>query len=225
MNQYYCTTGGRECVSCPPQPQPPQPSRCPCTDEFRALLDLLCSPQLSGLINLSAFGFVGSNYLLGVTATAVAPTAATPNDNLSALSGTFACGSGCDTISVSGALAPFTPGSDNGAIGITQAVLCDLTAIVFEALATETTQAANFQTISQILSQALHPNATQQPCTASGAVTLLRSAAARTVTLTAGPLVLRGVTVLGELGDVLVLANSADSRFYLVCSGKIGFLG
>ena len=49
--------------------------------------------------------------------------------------------------------------------------------------------------------------------------------AARTVTLTAGPLVLRGVTVLGELGDVLVLSNSADNRFYLVCTDTIGFFG
>ena len=227
MNQYYCTTGGRECPPCghPNPPPQPQPTRCACADAYRALLDLLCSPRLTGLINQSAFAFIGSDYLVGASTTPITPSEAAPNDNLSALSGSFTCGNGCDTIAAAGDLSAAAAGSEPAAIGITQGVLCNLSAIAFDALATDTTQTANFQTISQVLSQALHPNSAQLPCPASGAGTLLRSAAARTVTLTAGPLVLRGVTVLGELGDVLVLSNSADNRFYLVCADTIGFFG
>jgi len=225
MNQCYATTGCRDCPHHCHMQQQAQPTRCPCTNAFRAILDLLCSPQLSSLINQSAFAFIGSDYVLGATITAATPSDPTPNDNLSALTGVYSCGISCDTVSASGPLSPVTAGSDDAAIGITQAVLCDLTAIAFDAVDTDTTPNTNFQTISQVLSQALQPNSIQLPCPASGAGTLLRSAAARTITLTAGALVLRGVTVLGELGDVLVLANSTDSRFYLVCADRIGFFG
>ena len=46
-----------------------------------------------------------------------------------------------------------------------------------------------------------------------------------TVSLTAGPLVLGNVSVLGEVGDVLILANSEDRLFYFVCRSTIGFIG
>ena len=47
----------------------------------------------------------------------------------------------------------------------------------------------------------------------------------RTATLSAGPLLLENVQVLGQLGQLLVLANSTDERFYLVCADKIDFIG
>ena len=36
---------------------------------------------------------------------------------------------------------------------------------------------------------------------------------------------LGNVSVLGEVGDVLILANSEDRLFYFVCRSAIGFIG
>ena len=44
-------------------------------------------------------------------------------------------------------------------------------------------------------------------------------------TLAAGPLLVENALVLGQLGKLLVLANSTDGRFYLVCADKIDFIG
>ena len=46
-----------------------------------------------------------------------------------------------------------------------------------------------------------------------------------TATLAAGPLLVENALVLGQLGKLLVLANSTDGRFYLVCADKIDFIG
>ena len=32
-------------------------------------------------------------------------------------------------------------------------------------------------------------------------------------------------TILGQMGDILVIANSTDSRFYFICANKIDFMG
>ena len=47
----------------------------------------------------------------------------------------------------------------------------------------------------------------------------------RMATLTAGPLVLQNVTVIGSLGSVLVLADEDTERFYLVCADHVEALG
>ena len=31
--------------------------------------------------------------------------------------------------------------------------------------------------------------------------------------------------ILGKVGDVLVMANSADNRFYFICADKVDFMG
>ena len=43
-------------------------------------------------------------------------------------------------------------------------------------------------------------------------------------TLTAGLLALQDVSVLGSVGNVLVLANESARRFYFVCTDKVEFL-
>ena len=40
-----------------------------------------------------------------------------------------------------------------------------------------------------------------------------------------GALLVENALVLGQLGKLLVLANSTDGRFYLVCADKIDFIG
>ena len=45
------------------------------------------------------------------------------------------------------------------------------------------------------------------------------------MSLVAGLLVLNGVTLLGTVGNVLVLANDADNRLYFVCVNSVQFIG
>ena len=99
--------------------------------------------------------------------------------------------------------------------------------------------ANNFQTIQTILSQCLTPCSNQcgvcccpcdcspdDCCCAAGLLsTLSQNNLSRKVTIVAGPLVLQGVTLLGSVGNVLVLANSANNRIYFVCVNQIQFLG
>ena len=54
---------------------------------------------------------------------------------------------------------------------------------------------------------------------------LTSAAAVRTSTVVAGPLIIANSAILGQLGDVLVMANSTDNRFYFVCANKIDFIG
>ena len=46
----------------------------------------------------------------------------------------------------------------------------------------------------------------------------------KTVSLTAGPLLVGNAAVLGSVGNVLVLANDTSRRIYFVCKDQIGFL-
>ena len=44
-------------------------------------------------------------------------------------------------------------------------------------------------------------------------------------TVAAGSLVVGNARVLGEIGDVLILANEADRRFYFICKSAVDFIG
>ncbi len=225
MNQYFCTnTGG--CNSCP-TPQAAQPCSCGCREDFRTALNLLCCPQTGPLINFSAAGFVSESFLIGTAIEAPVVTTA-PADNLTTLTGTFVCGSSsCETAGASGALAFAAEGAAPVTVNLSQASLCQLDAIAFTAAAgaTEDDLVANFQALTQLLSQLLNPNQQENCCCTTIAGSLLNSTVARSVTLTAGPLLLTNVTVLGQVGNILVLSNSTDFRIYLVCADKIAFLG
>ena len=234
MNNYFCTNSGWEC-NCPPPcqhpnpqpcqqtcPQPPNPS-CPCSDDFRQALDLLCSPRIQPLVDFNAFAFVTGNYILGSALdTLVAGTA--PGDNLAAPAGSYVCGGdSCEALTVSGALFPTEPDSTALAAIVTQVALCRLYAIAFGASAEGEGIESNFQTISQTLGQLLRPKKTQDCCNLADALT--NAAAVRASTIIAGPLAVENSTILGQLGDILVMANSTDSRFYFICANKIDFMG
>lgn len=225
MSNYFCTNAG--CNPCQPQqpcqPEAPRPS-CACADDFRQLLNLLCGPQLRPLVDFSSFAFISDFYILGsALATSIASTA--PGDNLADPAASYVCGSDrCETLTVSGLLYPPEVGSTALEATVTQAALCRLKAISFDAAATaDEDPADNFQTISQILSQLLRPSCPQECGTMIDALT--SAAAVRTSTVVAGPLVVENSAILGQLGDVLVMANSTDSRFYFFCANKIDYMG
>lgn len=240
MNNYFCTNSGRECNCPPPQPQPcqtcpPQPPCqpeqtqplhtccCPCAEDFRRALDLICCPQLQGLIDTATYAFITENYVLG-TPISAAPGGTTPGDNLTEPAATYVCGGdNCESLTVSGSLYPTTVDGAALETVVTQVALCRLYAIAFDAAATGDGAAANFQTISQFLGQRLRPRKPQE-CT-SVAEALVSASVVRASTLTAGPLIVQNSAILGKVGDILVMANSADERFYFICADKVDFMG
>ena len=229
MSNYFCTNTGRNCgcpAPCPQEPvcpQEPPKTECPCSDDFRRALDLLCSPRLQPLVDFTTFAFVTGHYILGsALATPVAGTA--PGDNLAGPAGSYVCGGdSCEALTVSGLLFPPDAGATALESTVTQVALCRLFAVSFDALATDDGAAANFQTISQTLGQLLRPKKPQDCDNLADALT--NAAAIRASTVTAGPLVIANSTILGQLGDLLVMANSSDNRFYFVCANKIDFMG
>lgn len=237
MNNYFCTGAGRDCncpppqPPCPPQPQPcpicPQQEAvsvdCPCGEDFRRALELICCPQLQGLVDSATYAFITENFVLG-TPLATAPAGTTPADNLTAPAATYVCGGdNCESLTVSGALYPTTV--EGAALGtvVTQVALCRLDAISFDVSDTGDGAAANFQTVSQFLGQRLRPRRPQE-CT-SLAEALVSASAVRASTVTAGPLVVQNSAILGKVGDVLVMANATDTRFYFICADKVDFMG
>ncbi len=221
--QYRTTGGDCGCGPACPAPQPPQPCGCPCGDSFRQALDLLCSQQFYGLVDFGAFAFISDYYLLGASVEAPAGGSA-PGDNLTALSATYRCGScGCETAAASGQLFPPTVGGLAQAGTVSQAALCRLTAVAFDAADDASlTSTANYQAILQIFNQMLRPSS---PQTCVSIADSLTAGVTHTATLAAGPLLVENVLVLGQWGKLLVLANSTDERFYLVCADKIDFIG
>lgn len=198
---------------------------CPCSEDFRRALDLLCSPRLQPLVDFTTFAFVTDYYVLGSGLdTPVAGTA--PSDNLATPAGSYVCGGdSCDALTVSGLLYPPEAGATALTSTVTQVALCRLNAIAFGSApdTAEDPVTGNFQTLSQTLGQLLRPQK-PQPC-GNLADALTNAAAIRASTVTTGPLVVANSTILGQIGDILVMANSTDSRFYLICANKIDFMG
>lgn len=231
MNNYFCTNSGRDC-NCPPQqPHSPQQDNqqsqraccCPCGEDFRRALDLICGSRLQPLVDFSTFAFVTDFYILG-TALGTPPDGTAPGDNLADPEASFVCGGdSCESLTVSGELYPPEIEASALTTTVTQVALCQLSAIAFEALAVDEDATANFQTISQTLGQLLRPHKPQE-CK-SVAEALASAAAVRASTVTAGPLVVQNSTILGQIGDILVMANATDNRFYFVCAEKIAFIG
>ena len=219
----YCTNGS--CRSCPPAAA--NCCECPCGKDLHRALELLCSPQLQPLINFDAFAFVSGYYILG-TATTALTVGTAPADNLDAPAGSYICGgNSCSTAGVSGSLYAPTGGEAIGST-VSLASLCSAAAVAFDAAAATATatQAENFQSVRQLLSQILRPHSHQADCCMEGSLlNSLTTAAQQTVSLAAGPLLLENAAVLGEVGSVLVLANSTDFRFYFVCANNIDFIG
>lgn len=233
MSNYFCTNSG----SCNPNPcqpqQPPKPpvpptpptQSCSCGGDFRRLLELLCGQQLRSLVDFASFAFVSDFYVLGTALVAAAGSTA-PADNLDAPAASYVCGGdSCETVTVSGTLYAPVVGATALEATVTQAALCRLTAIAFGAAGDADAVAANFQSASQIFSQLLRARRPQECGSMGMGEALTNAAAVRASTVAAGPLIVENSVILGQLGGVLVMANSTDNRFYFLCADKIDFIG
>lgn len=128
-------------------------------------------------------------------------------------------------------------------VDIDEVSLCALTAIAFESAGvTPEQQAYNYQAAKQTLLQILRPKCPPpcRPCTPprpkkctvpaccenKGILSSMdRCGMSRTVSLTAGNLLLVGATLLGTIGNALILSNDSENRFYFVCGENVEFLG
>ena len=226
-----------------PHPLPVDEGCC-CRDSFRSALGLLCDPALSELLDFEATAFFTPHYGAGAAVTETVPTD-TPTDNLAAdPTGIFLRMSLCsrDLLDIQ---APLYAVPDT-ATGLTarQVNLCQLTAALVQLaeaaaegdLTAEEVAARNFRLLKRRLTRylspcncsMLHPSCPcdgEDCCCANGLLSALsESNISRRVSLTAGPLVLAGVTLLGRVGHVLVLANDASQRIYFVCVNGVEYL-
>lgn len=228
-----------------PTPVPAVEEGCCCKQAFHAALRLLCSDEISELLDFNQTAFVTDNYVAGAAVTETVATT-TPADNLvEPLSGGFRRFSPCsfDLLDISAPLNA-VPATVTG-LTVTQVNLCELIAVAIQLAAAEAEgdltaeQVAerNLRRVRRLLSQKLNPcgegcTACSCPlpdqnecCCAEGILSALAlNNLSRRVTLAAGPLLLSGVTLLGHLGHVLVLVNEADQRFYFVCVNHIQFI-
>lgn len=169
------------------------------------------------------------------------------SDNLGNLSGSFRRFALCnrDLLDIDAEL--HSAGRKDCGFTAAQVSLCKLDAVVIQGakacaegdLCAEEVMARNFRCLRQRLAQRLNPCGDpcgkdwcscacdeRDCCCAAGLLdTLARNNLSRRVSLVAGLLVLTDVTLLGTVGNVLVLANDNKKRLYFVCVNSVQFVG
>ena len=171
-----------------------------------------------------------------------------PSDNLGRLTGSFRrfAPCTCDLLDIDAGL--YAAGEKPSGFTANQVSLCHLDAVVIQGAGAGSKgglfagdAARDFRCLCDRLAQRLGPAGdvcAQGPrpcscacdgrdcCCAAGLLdTLARNNLSRRVSLAAGLLVLKNVTLMGAMGNVLVLSNDADSRLYFVCVNSVQFIG
>lgn len=213
-----------------------------CKASFRDALKLLCSNQLSDLVDFNKFAFLTSSTLVG-TQQEIMVQQPGAQDNLSSLSGSFRRFSPgtCDLIDIGGTAS----NASSLLVPVSQASLCALTALVFESKEATSAEGGytqdeitqyRFQRAKELIQCQLEQidpcglctcdcRCTDDCCCADSVLdSLSGSSLNKQATLVAGQLALRDVSVLGTMGNVLILANEPARRFYFVCANKVEFL-
>lgn len=213
---------------------------CPCAAGMSAALQLLCNAQLAELTDFEQFAFLTDGFILGTSLNCPKGCQSTYDNLTGPLAGKFTritpCT--CENLEVEGTLYYPVPICDcesccahGVAFATKEVALCAIKAVAFSAVegdcCAQTEQ--NYQDLKSLLWQALHcgscgcsaPAAKATPCDEkNGGIERRRS-----ISLTAGPLLVANAAVLGTVGDVVVLANDCDRRFYFVCDSAVDFVG
>lgn len=232
-----CGCSSQEAVT----PDPIETSCC-CKASMVEALRLLCDPTLASLVDFNAFFFLTDSLAIGGALKEFSSDCA---DNLAAAEASFRRFSpcNCDLLDVDGTAYFAVPGMNCPALcDVEQISLCAIRAVAFQLADTEagTCCCEPFQMALRSIRRAIHAEGgTTSACGTCGAhcdcddccceagilTELSTRNLSRLATLTAGPLILRNVTVVGSLGSVLVLADEATERFYLVCANHVEALG
>lgn len=248
-NSGYMTTGRQGgCEQeqvCPPEP--PACARpddidcgCACAAGMAAALELLCDARLAELVDFSKFAFVTGGFVLGSPLNCPDNSTA-PYDNFTGpLAGVFEritpCT--CENLEVSGQIyypipvcSSETCCAGGPAFDAGEVALCALKAVAFGVAEGKTCGETeeNYQQLKRLLWQALHCSACTPaavpakatPCDGTPGSISRR----RTLSVTAGPLLVANAAVLGTVGNVVVLANDTDRRFYFICDDSVDFIG
>lgn len=217
---------------------------CCCKASMVKALRLLCNSELASLVDFNAFFFLTNSLAVGSPLTV--PTTDDP-DNIEELTASFRRFSpcNCDLVDVDGTAYFAIPGGDASTAleGVEQLSLCSLKALAFELITIEDpdeSEGASYRRALRLLRRAIRTeNGTTSSCSICGAhcdcdncccdTGILAELASRNLsrqaTITAGPLVLQNVTVVGAVGSVLILANEDEERVYFVCVSQIEALG
>ena len=224
------------------QPDPEPLPTCCCKASMVEALHLLCNTELSNLVDFNAFFFLTD--ALAVGGSMLRPT--NESDNIAALTASFQRFSpcNCDLIDVSGTAYYAAPGNSTVILDpVEQLSLCSLKAIAFTLVTADEegeTDIGIYHRALRHLRRAIRAEGGNTsgcaPCGAhcdcddcccdTGLLTELATRnLSRQATLTAGPLVLQNVTVLGAIGSTLVLADETNRRIYFVCVSQVEALG
>lgn len=216
---------------------------CCCRESLVDALRLLCSTRLSDLVDFNAFFFLTQSLSIGGALTVPPQNGTDPSDNISAAEATFRRFSSCNNslLDVDATAFFASPGMAPVALTEVEEVsLCSLIAIAFDLVEadTEEEEQADYDRAVCLLRRELGTTCNRScgscaaHCDEEGcccAESILRELSvrnlSRTATFTAGKLVLQNVTVLGSVGNVLVVANEDERRFYFVCANAIEVLG
>lgn len=210
-----------------------------------------CKPSAGGSAAAQAdtddSGDTGESGTTGKPTPPPKPCPCNASDNLGSLSGSFRrfAPCSCDLLDIDAQL--YTPGGKGCCFAATQVSLCELDAVVIQGadacaegdLTAGEVTARNFRCLRTRLAQRLNPCSSscgqtacscacdgRDCCCAAGLLsTLAQNNLSRRVSLAAGLLLLQNVTLLGSVGNVLVLANDCDNRLYFVCVNSVQFIG
>lgn len=211
---------------------------CCCKPSMVEALRLLCGNTLGSLVDFDAFFFLTDSLAVGSSLSVPGEDTdniTTPTAGLRRFS---PCN--CDLLDVTGTAYFAVPGTENVAMeSVEQLSLCSIKAVAFqitEATCPRDCDDSNYNRAVRAIRRAIQAEGGNTSacaacqahcdcddcCCAAGVLTELSSRnLSRLATLTAGPLVLRDVTVLGSIGSVLVLSDEELSRFYLVCANSV----
>lgn len=226
----------------------PVPTCC-CKASMVEALRLLCGTELASLVDFDSFFFLTDTLSVGGALTV--PNGGP--DNIEGLAASFQRFSpcNCDLIDVDGTAYFAVPGAAYTALeDVEQLSLCSVKAVAFELeepSCPETCPNAVYRRATRLLRRAIRTDGgdtsacatcggsgvgnseslnCEACCCDEGLLTELATRnLSRQATLTAGPLVLQNVTVLGAVGSVLVLASEEEQRIYLVCISQVEALG
>lgn len=229
-----------EAPSCPltaERTDPPggSPQACrACRSSLADVLHLLYDPQLSEIVDLNTFFFLTDSVAVGGPLNAPLSSDA-PADNIGGAEASFRrfspCGSGL--LEVAGSAYFAVVGDRITALEtVDQISASSLRAAAFSLIGQgdPDEDAAAYRRAVRALRRGLSgeeadASAGADGCTAGLIAELSARTLSRVVTFTAGPLVLQNLSVIGSLGDTLVLGNSALRRIYLVCAKDVQILG
>lgn len=241
------------CQTLPPAPAPDRDACGCCKASMRQALKLLCCNQISDLLDFNGFAFITDDLMVGAQPATMTEASqdnlTTPEGTFRRFS---PCN--CDLIDIEGvAYGPFGALVDVNqatlcslsamAFQVNQAGATptppggSAAATVCQCSIVPTTPAERYVRVRDLLQCQLadidnecgacvcHCDCTDDCCCAGGVLAALSSLSMnKRATLVSGLLALRNVSVLGTIGNVLVLGNDADYRFYFVCANKVEML-